>query len=143
MIFLIIIIYFYSLTINFTTLSTVILKRPNRNPKYHWTVLPSTDSLDVCNNQICENNEIHTMCRVINRTSSDCGGFSMLPMDFKNQQKFVLMHNGLRNRIARTKKDFVMNMNYLHWDPDLAQMASNWVRQCRIYEKDSCDFICK
>lgn len=88
------------------------IQRPGQNPNYRWTVLPEVDNLDVCNSKTCLNTS-HTMCRRKDAISSDCENFAMLPMEFGNIQKFVLIHNGLRNRIVRSKKSYAKNMNYL------------------------------
>lgn len=96
---------------NFIKINSFI-QRPRQNPNYRWTVLPEIDNLDVCNSKTC-NNTPHTMCRKKNVVSSDCENFSILPMEFVNIQTFVLMHNGLRNRIVRSKHCNAKNMNYL------------------------------
>lgn len=88
------------------------IQRPGRNPYYRWAVLPQIDNLDVCNSQTCLNTS-HTICRKKDVISNDCKNFALLPMEFRNIQKFVLMHNGLRNRIVRSKNGYAKNMNYL------------------------------
>lgn len=102
---------FLLIFISFSTVTSVI-QRNSRNQNYRWTVLPEIDNLDVCNAQKCDNTP-HTTCRRKNLISSVCKNFSMLPMNFRNIQKFVLMLNGLRNRIVRTRNYYVKNMNYL------------------------------
>lgn len=52
----------------------------------------------------------------------------------------LLGHNGLRNRVALTLNPPVSNMNLLHWDENLQQMAEGWIKQCTI-NTDACEFI--
>lgn len=128
---------------------------------YRWSVLPGDMSpRDACNQQVCRNGERHTVCPPYFTPAATCKDFKLLDMDFSTTRKFVMGHNGLRNRVAKMSGWFARNMNYIvrffwrfffgdliqydfqHWDDSLALMAENFVHKCQ-FGNDSCDFICK
>lgn len=57
----------------------------------------------------------------------------------RDKQHILDGHNGLRNRFA--KENRASNMNVLHWDNDLQEMAEGWIRRCSI-DVDICNYIC-
>lgn len=66
----------------------------------------------------------------------------LIPLKPHHIATFLNGHNGIRNRVAKSKTyDLAANMNILHWDYDLQRMAEGWIKQCKI-QTDNCDFIC-
>lgn len=63
-----------------------------------------------------------------------------MELSIEDVRMLVNGHNGLRNRVAVLPKSPVANMNMVHWDTHLEQMAEGWIKQCTI-DTDSCEFI--
>lgn len=79
---------------------------------YQWTVIEEDiDTIEACRSYKCAGNLEQTVCLPVN-VSSRCSGFSILPLDFNIEKNFVIGHNVLRNRVAKSQL-FVKNMNYL------------------------------
>lgn len=73
------------------------------------------------------------------KISAMCQNFQSLEIDGFVKRHILNGHNGLRNRFSKEYK--VPNMNILHWDNDLAEMARGWVSQC-TQRSDPLNYIC-
>lgn len=106
---------------------------------YRWSIF-QTETLDLCNNGTCGDRD-HTMCRII-RNSTKCKNFQLLKLPEEVIRNIVIGHNGLRNKVALNQEYPAGNMNYLHWDKDLREMAEKSLLYCSL-EKEECPFICE
>lgn len=81
---------------------------------YQWSLFPPEAKIDaICNHSVCRDGQNHTICQKRHRKDSNCKDFKFLQLDFKNRRRFVMSHNGLRNRISKMSGWFATNMNYV------------------------------
>lgn len=106
---------------------------------YRWSMF-QTDSLDLCNHGTCGNRE-HSMCRSFTK-KPDCKNYQRLKMEEETIRNIVIGHNGLRNKVALNQEYPAGNMNYLHWDKDLQEMAEKSLLYCSL-KKEECPYICE
>lgn len=108
---------------------------------YRWSVLDDDDEdLDACNNQKCDERS-HSSCAINQKPNERCKDFKMLDIGKEEIQHILNGHNGLRNRVANNYQKPASNMNLLHWDNDLHEMAKGWITECFL-KQDNCKFIC-
>lgn len=108
---------------------------------YRWSVLDDDDEdINACNNQKC-GDRIHSSCAINQKPNERCKDFTILDIGQEEIEHIVNGHNGLRNRVANNYQKSASNMNLLHWDNDLQDMAKGWIIEC-IVNQDNCKFIC-
>ncbi|CAO1437637.1 unnamed protein product [Diamesa serratosioi] len=106
---------------------------------YRWSVF-QTENVDLCNNGTCGNRE-HTMCREV-KQRPNCTHYIKLILTEEIIRNIVIGHNGLRNKVALNTEHPAGNMNYLHWDRDLQDMAEKSLLYCSL-KKEECPYICE
>lgn len=117
---------------------------------YRWRVIDKDGIIDVCNDQQCDGRP-HEVCfsdvssRLSKSACSKYEHFSMIAISRKEIHRIIDGHNGLRNRVALNSSRPATNMNLLHWDNKLQQMAEGWLSQCHFNggERNQCKFICE
>lgn len=81
---------------------------------YQWSIFPPDIPLDkICANKTCRDGGRHTICKPRRQPAKNCEHFTLLKMDFNIRRRFVMSHNGLRNRVSKMSGWFATNMNYL------------------------------
>lgn len=80
---------------------------------YQWTVIEEDiDTFQACRQHKCVEDIEQTVCLPPPKASKRCTGFELLPLTFETEKLFVIGHNVLRNRIAKSSL-YVKDMNYL------------------------------
>lgn len=72
------------------------------------------------------------------KISKQCKRFLPIRNTHRSTLKMVHVHNGLRNKVARSYK--VSNMNLVYWNIHLQNMAEQYLHLCRPYQ-DTCRII--
>lgn len=80
---------------------------------YQWSVIEEDiDVFRACRENKCSDGGEQTVCRPHRQVAKRCKNFIPLPNNFEIKKHFVIGHNVLRNRVAKSPL-YVKNMNYL------------------------------
>lgn len=80
---------------------------------YRWNVIEEDiDTFEACRQYQCEGGVQQTVCLPAPKPSNSCFGFELLELTFDTEKLFVIGHNVLRNRVAKSLL-YVKDMNYV------------------------------
>lgn len=80
---------------------------------YRWNVIEEDiDTFQACRQYRCKRDVQQTVCLPPPKPNNSCYGFELLPSTFDTEKLFVIGHNVLRNRVAKSML-YAKEMNYV------------------------------